>query len=348
MKPIALTLPQARRIAVHAQALDGSAKNVLDVVRRVGFLQLDPTARIARTQHLVLWSRLGPADVQAELDRLLWEERALFEWVAFVYPMEDLPIYLSQMRRWPRREDQWGDRVREWFKANDTFRRYILREIGRRGPLLSRELDDRSQVPWKSTGWTGSRNVGQMLHFLSARGEIVVAGRRGGQRLWDLAEKWFPKVDALPDDEADALLAEKRLRSLGIARRGPGKPATVKGVTGEWRVTPKFDDSPAPRRATFLSPFDRLIHDRERALDLWDFQYRLEIYVPKHLRTHGFYVLPILQGDRLVGRIDPEHDRKANELLVNGVWWENGTKPLPLDKTLSSLAQLVGADRIRD
>jgi uncharacterized protein len=188
MKSITLSLPQARRIAVHAQALDGSAKDVLDVVRRVGFLQLDPTARIARTQHLVLWSRLGPVEVQAELDRLLWEERALFEYVAFVYPIEDLPIYLSQMRRWPRGEGGWIDRVREWLKVNDTFRRYILREIGRRGPLLSRELDDRSQAPWKSTGWTGSRNVGQMLQFLSARGDIVVAGRRSGQRLWDLAE----------------------------------------------------------------------------------------------------------------------------------------------------------------
>jgi uncharacterized protein YcaQ len=348
MSSISLTLPQARRIAVHAQALDGSAKGVLDVVRRLGFLQLDPTARIARTQHLVLWSRLGPVDVVDELDRLLWEERKLFEWVAFVYPMEDLPLYLPQMRRWPRREDAWGDRVREWMKVNDTFRRYILREIDRRGPLLSRELDDRSQEPWKSTGWTGSRNVGQMLQFLSARGDIVVSGRRGGQRLWDLAEKWFPNVEALPDAEADALLAEKRLRSLGIARRGPGKTATVKGVKGEWRVTPKFDDSPVPRRMTFLSPFDRLIHDRERALDLWNFHYRLEIYVPKDQRTHGFYVLPILQGDRLVGRIDPEHDRKARELLVNGVWWENGTKAAPVDKTLRSLAQLVGAERIRD
>jgi uncharacterized protein YcaQ len=252
------------------------------------------------------------------------------------------------MRRWPQGEGAWTDRVREWIKVNDTFRRYVLREIERRGPLLSRELDDRSQTPWKSTGWTGSRNVGQMLQFLSARGEIVVAGRRSGQRVWDLAARWFPDVEPLPDDEADAVLAERTLRSLGIARRGPGQRAVVKGVSGEWRLGAGFDDSPVPRRTTFLSPFDRLIHDRQRALDLWDFHYRLEIYVPKHLRTHGFFVLPILQGDRLVGRIDPEHDRKAAELLVNGLWWEDGTKPAPIDKTLRSLAQLVGAERIRN
>jgi len=338
-----LTLAQARRIAVHAQALDGSARDVLDVVRRLGFLQLDPTARVAPTQHLVLWSRLGRYD-PAELDGLLWEDRKLFEWVAFVYPVDDLPAYLSLMRRWPG--DSRYERVAAWLKANETFRRYVLRELDRHGPLLSRDLEDRSRVPWKSTGWTGNRNVGQMLQFLNARGDVGISGRRGKQRVWDLAERVYPAVEPLDDDEADAYLAERRLRSLGIARRGPGTPATVDGLKGEWRVHPAADDSPPPRRTTLLSPFDRLIHDRVRTLELFGFDYKLEIYVPKHLRQFGFFVLPVLRGDRLVGRVDPEHDRRERVLRVNGAWWEDGVRPVSLDQPLRSLASFLGADTI--
>jgi uncharacterized protein YcaQ len=338
-----LSLAQARRIAVHAQALDGSAHDVLDVVRRLGFLQLDPTARVAPTQHLVLWSRLGPYDT-AELDRLLWEERQLFEWVAFVYPVDDFPAYLSRMRRWP--DDSRYERVTGWLKANATFRRYILRELDRQGPLLSRDLEDRARVPWKSTGWTGNRNVGQMLQFLNARGEVAISGRRGKQRVWDLAERVYPAVEPLADDEADAYLAERRLRSLGIARRGPGTRATVEGLKGEWRVHPDADDSPPPRRTTLLSPFDRLIHDRVRTLELFGFDYKLEIYVPKHLREFGFFVLPVLRGDRLVGRVDPEHDRRERVLRVNSAWWEDGVRPMSLDQPLRSLASFLGADTI--
>jgi uncharacterized protein YcaQ len=342
-----LTLAQARRIAVNAQALDGSAGDVLDVVRRLGFLQLDPTARVAPTQHLVLWSRLGQRYDTAELDRLLWEERKLFEWVAFVYPVDDLPAYLSRMRRWPRGDSGWSERARAWLKANAAFRRYVLRELDRHGPLPSRELEDRSKVPWKSTGWTGNRNVGQMLQFLNARGEVAVAGRRGKQRLWDLAERVYPAVEPLKDDdEADAYLAERRLHSLGIARRGPGTRVTVAGLKGEWHVHPDADDSPPPRRTTFLSPFDRLIHDRVRTLELFGFDYKLEIYVPKHLREFGFFVLPVLRGDRLVGRVDPEHDRRERVLRVNGVWWEDGVRPVSLDQSLRSLASFLDADTI--
>jgi uncharacterized protein YcaQ len=347
---VRLSRDQARRIAVRAQLLDGSASGVLETVRHLGSLQLDPTAVVAPSHLLVLWSRLG-GDRQEELDRLLWEERALFEWVAFVYPVDDLPAHLSRMRRWPPEARGWTERVRAWLAANDAFRRYLLRELERRGPLLSRELEDRAAVPWQSKGWTGNRNVTQMLQFLSARGDIAVAGRRGRQRLWDLAERVFPPVEPLPHDEADAVLAERTLRALGIARRGPGRPAEVDGVPGAWVVHEEAlarMNEPLPSRTTLLSPFDRLIHDRERAEDLFGFRYRMEIYLPKAKREYGYFVLPVLHRDRLVGRIDPELDRKQGVLRVNAVHWEADAdrEAVPLGEAVESLAADLGAAKV--
>src|SRR5919197_5767670 len=147
---IEVSVEEARRIAVRAQLLDGSARSVLDTVGRLGFLQLDPISTVATPQRLVLWSRLGRYD-PAELDRLLWRDRLLFEWRAFVYPIEDLPLYRSRMRRFPIGETAWPRRVREWLAANDSFRKYVLRELERNGPLLSRDLADRAREPWRST-----------------------------------------------------------------------------------------------------------------------------------------------------------------------------------------------------
>ena len=328
--PTPFTLPQLRRIAVRAQALDGSARDVLDVVRRIGFLQLDPTARVAPSHVLVLWSRLGAFDT-AELDRLLWHDRLLFEWRAFVYPMDDLPLYRSRMRRFPSGDTARARQIRGWLRTNAAFRRYVLRELERNGPLLSRELEDRAREPWRSTGWTGNRNVQQMLEFLMARGEVAVVGRRGAQRVWNLAERWYPEVDVPSDDEADALLAEQRLRSLGVIADGDG-----------WRV----DDGADPRavsRTTLLSPFDRLIHDRERAEALFGFRYRMEIYVPAAQRW-GYFVMPVLHRDRLAGRVDVEHDRRAGVLSVHRVGWERGA--VDLERPLQSLAMFVGAREV--
>jgi uncharacterized protein len=345
---VKLTREQARRIAVRAQMLDGSARGVLETVARLGFLQLDPTSRVAPSHLLVLWSRLGRYD-PSELDRLLWQDRLLFEWLAFIYPTEDLPLYRAQMRRFARRGDARARRIHEWLDANAAFRRYVLRELRRRGPLLSRELEDRSLERWESIGWPGTRHVSELLEALSARGEVAVVGRRGAQRLWDLAERWYPPVDRISAREAERALAERRLRSLGIASRGPGTPVRVDGLPGSWvahaEALERADD-PVPERTTLLSPFDRLIHDRRRTEALFGFRYRIEIYVRKQQRQYGYYVLPVLRGDRLVGRVDPELDRRTRTLRVNAVFAEPGGDLDGLGEALRNLASFLGAEAV--
>jgi uncharacterized protein YcaQ len=304
---------------VRSQLLDGSAENVLDTVCRLGFLQLDPISTVAPPQHLVLWSRLGPYD-RAELDRLLWEERKLVEWRAFLYPMEDLPLLRARMRRLPTPNG------RAFLRENQSFKRYVLRELEARGPLLSREIETHvSRKGGERHEWWGARQMGLMLEVLAGQGLVAVVGRRGKQRVWDLAERWYPETETIPWAEAQRQIEERRFRALG-----------VKLERGKLLAHPDAVDGPIPNRVTFLSPFDRLIHDRARAEALWDFYYRLEMYVPKAKREYGYYVLPILRGDRLVGRIEPVWNRKTRELAVNGIWWED--KPVSVTKPLRELA----------
>jgi len=326
VKPIEVSVAEARRIAVHSQLLDGSAENVLDTVRRLGFLQLDPISTVAPPQHLVLWSRLGPYD-RAELDRLLWEERKLLEWRAFVYPIEDLPLLRARMRRLPTTNG------RAFLRENAAFKRYVLRELEERGPLLSREIETHATRRGGARHeWWGARQMGLMLEVLAGQGLVAVVGRRGKQRVWDLAERWYPETETIPWAEAKTQIEEKRFRALG-----------VKVERGKLLAHPDAVDGLIPNRVTFLSPFDRLIHDRARAEALWGFFYRLEMYLPKAKREYGYYVLPILRADRIVGRIEPVWDRKAQELRVNGVWWEPGIKPVSLTKPLRELARWLAS-----
>jgi uncharacterized protein len=319
---------EARRIALRAQLLDGSATSILDTIRRLGFLQIDPISTVAPPQQLVLWSRLGPYDV-AELSRLLWDEKKLFEWNAYVWPIESLPLVRARMRR--RRTGATADERRgaEFLKANAPFKRYVLRELERNGPMLSRELEGDAERTWASHGWYGNRSVAVLLEILHGRGVVAVVGRRNGQRLWDLAERWYPPVETVSLREADRALAEQRFRALGVR-------LTHKG----WEAHPDATDGPVPDRVTFLSPFDRLIHDRDRAEALFGFRYRLEMYVPKTKREYGYYVLPILAGDRLVGRIEPRFDRRTRTLEVLGAWGDTSRA----DEALGSLATFLGAE----
>jgi uncharacterized protein len=323
-----LTKDQARRIAVRAQLLDAPRPTeLLTVVQRLTLLQVDPTSAIAPSADLVAWSRLGSAYEPAELSRAVEQDRTLFEIDAMVRPMSDLGLYLAAAAEWPS-----YDKQRDWLSDNDRFRRDIIELLGSSGPLSSRDIPDTCVVPWASTGWSNNRNVTQMLEFLMMRGEIAIAGRVGRERLWDLSERVYPADVAVPSvEDAERRKNERRLTSLGIARSKAravmepvhvgeaGEPAVVEGVKGEWRVDPVALGGDFEGRTALLSPFDRLIHDRVRAEELFDFEYALEMYKPAAKRRWGYYALPILHEDRLVGKLDAVADRKAAVLRVNAI-----------------------------
>jgi uncharacterized protein YcaQ len=322
-------MAQARRVAVRAQLLEARRPtDLVEVVRQLTFLQIDPTAAIAPSADLVAWSRLGSSYRPQHLKQAVEKDRALFELDAMVRPIEDLGLCLAGAGDFPT-----YDSSRAWFRENDPFRRDILKLLRRSGPISSREIPDTSVVPWRSTGWTGNRNVTQMLEFLMMRGEIAIAGRVGRERLWDLAERVYPAGVVVPSvEEAERMRNERRLASLGIARAkgrampmepihvgDAGEPAVVEGTKGEWRVDPAALGDGFEGRTALLSPFDRLVHDRGRAEELFDFEYTLEMYKPEAKRRWGYFALPILHDDRLVGKLDAKADRKASVLRVNAI-----------------------------
>ncbi len=395
--PITLTPTLARRLAITRQHLAGprrapDASGIMAVTRDLGCLQLDPTNAVARSHLLVLWSRLGAYD-PAALDPLLWEDRRLFEYwahAASIVLTEHYPIHRWTMRPYAERDIGGQQRIHRWMETNAALRDHILDELRARGPLLSKQFDDKAVEPWSSTGWTANQNVSRMLGFLVNEGKIMVAGRQGAQRLWDLTERvlpdWAPRT-VLDSHEVVREAAQIALRALGVARaahieehftrgRYPDLPAVLAGLEAEGRVRRAVivDDGPPwpgewyvhsadlpllerlregewQPRTTLLSPFDNLIADRERTRTLFGFDFRLEIYVPKGQRRHGYYVLPILHGDRLIGRIDPLFDRKQGVLRVNAVHLEPDTLRTPaieaaIDEAIAALAAWLGAAEI--
>ena len=320
-------------MAIRAQLLQrGRPADLVTMVRQLTLLQLDPVSAIAPSADLVAWTRLSSAYQPADL-RAALEDRQLIELRAMLRPAEDLALFRAEMARWPGTGElrDWQVYIRDWVAANDRCRREILDRL-RDGPLPSRELPDLCEKPWESTGWTNNKNVTRLLDFMVARGEVAVAGRKGRERLWGLAEHVYPGDPVVPAEEAIRERDRRRLRSLGIARatstelavepvyaREAGEPAVVDGVKGEWRVDPAYLDEPFEGRAALLSPFDRLAYDRVRAQDLFGFEYQLEMYKPVAQRRWGYYALPILYGDQLVGKLDAKAEHKEGVLVVTAI-----------------------------
>lgn len=217
---------------------------------------------------------------------------------------------------------------------NDTARLDLLEILRSEGPMPAQDLPDTCVVSWRSTGWPNHKNVLRLLDLMEQRGEVPVSSREGRGRLWDLAERVHPEVHTVPADEACGMRNRRRLAALGIARPSAldcavgatagdiGEPAVVEGTRGRWLVDPVQVErlgEPFRGRTALLSPLDRLVFDRKRLAEVFDFDYQLEMYKPAAKRRWGYFALPILHGDRLVGKLDATADHAAGLLRVHAV-----------------------------
>ncbi len=366
---------------------------ILDVARDLGFLQLDPTSVVAPSHQLVVFSRVGPYQPK-HLETLLWDERRLFEsWAhaASIVVTEHYPIYRWIMQRVATGKGFWhgfsasgerqAQRVLAWMKANDALRRSMLRQIRERGPLPSRAFEDQSTGAWRSSGWNNGRNVGMMLFYLQMMGQLMVAGRSGGQKLWDLPERslppWTPKT-RLGEPAIVRWAAEISLRALGVAspadirehfirwkyvnlpaalelleKQGRILPVGIRDTDGSWPGTwyvhaddlallDRIEAGGWRPRTTLLSPFDNLIIDRRRTSRMFGFDYTMEIYVPAAKRRYGYFAMPVLHEDRLVARVDPAMNRDNKRLSIRRLTVESGCEDLQVARaTRDAIAGLA-------
>ena len=332
-----LTQDQARRIAVQAALLaDDRPDDLLDAARRLTMLPLDQTRAVAPAAELILWSRLGHEHRPGDLDDAV-ASQLVVEVAGQLRSIDDVVLYRAEMAAWPTSGPwkEWHHRLSDWMVANDGARGDVLERLRQDGPLPVGALPDTCLRPWRSSGWNDGKNTRMLLSQLVQRGEVAVAGRQNGERIYDLAGRVYPDEPVPPLAEAEAELDRRRLRAFGLARTGAvyqqgepvgageaGEPAVVEGVRGRWRVDPAaLDrlDGPAPDRIEVLAPFDLLLHDRRRMSDLLGFDYALEMYKPRAKRRWGYYALPVLHGDRLVGKVDASADHEAGRLLVHAV-----------------------------
>jgi uncharacterized protein YcaQ len=354
--------------------------DIHELVRAIGCLQLDPTAIVARNHLLVAFSRLGPFD-QKLVDLLLWDERRLYEYWAHqasIVPTEDRPLHAALPPSWadPRTTEAWMIRQARFTKP-------VLERLAANGSVRAADFEEHAEK--YESGWGKRSLIADTLALLWFQGRIVPAGRSGGGRRWALADSWFgAPVAAIPAQPlALREAAARSLRALGIAtqqqvknhflrRRYHGLPSAWTqleadgviipvdlGLKGDWFVHAEdigllrqIEAGDFEARTTLLSPFDNLICDRNRTLALWGFDFKLEIYVPKPTRW-GYFVMPLLHGDRIIARFDLAVDRKDGVLNVIGERWEPGWEAArrparATSRALNELASFLGVEVRRE
>lgn len=360
-----LTQSEARRIALHAQGFAGKRpghlgpERLLRLADRLGAFQIDSVNVLVRSHYLPAYSRLGPYPLGL-LDRLAYKRRALFEYwghQASLMPVSFFPLFRHSMQKWTRppdpNRDSRGVRLyKEWARDNRKSIVGVYREVDARGPLSAAELADPGERrgPW--WGWSKGKVI---LEWLFRTGKVTVAARRNWERMYDLTERVLPPevvgAPAIKAEEARQRLVMIAARALGIATsddiafyfffnkaeaRKRVAQLVAEGLLKEVRVegwrqaayVPMGTRIPKPFLGQALvSPFDSLVWERGRTRRLFDFDYRIEIYTPAPKRRHGYYVLPFLYGERLVGRLDLKADRKSATLIVPSVHVEANSDP---------------------
>ena len=274
----------------------------------------------------------------------MWKDKALYETISFILPTSDRPLHEVHTRKVRRRIDpaSRSGRMHTCMKKNELLRRDVIARLRKHGSLPLTAFEDRAVDSWTSSGWTAERNVSQMLMFLLRLGEVSVGGRVGGKKMWTLTKSWLPRVRPMTAKAASRGATERALGALGVAtlrdlqlyyalnrhvneealaaleREGIATRLTVEGLRGPYfALTSALRQRKASSdRTTLLSPFDSLIINRPRTELLFGMRYRMEIYVPKHLRVRGFWAMPILHDEELIGTVDPKVDRERGRLEV--------------------------------
>jgi uncharacterized protein YcaQ len=366
---------------------------ILSVIRDLGYIQLDPVNVVAPSHVLTLWSRLAKFRL-SDLDRLLWDEKKLFEhWshAASIVLTEDYPLHYSLMRRYPESLSKswggWRDRARKWLAEHTELRKKILREL-KEGPLRLSEFEEHVRTKRRVDGWISGSHVSTALFHLQMRGDVMVVGHEGNQKIWGLSEDFLPswvERKELTEEEAEREGAQRTIRALGTASpseinlyflRGRylnlkkalkhlEKESTiyrvhVTGLSGKGEryvhaldipLLESMDSDAWQPRMSLLAPFDNLTCVRGMTNRIFGFEYVHENYLPQNKRKFGTYVLPILWGDRFIGRVDPKMDRENQRLVVNSIHAEPGAPgdkevSLKIGETIEDLAEFLGAKEV--